>query len=253
MNKIRHPYFWEKPQMARLWETHFGGTRPFFRRLFRVAFDREHILVLKRPSDHQIAAELFWEDCSISGRKVASISSFCVKPELQRRGLGTELLEFTHEYLKQKGYSGAVLVPQDEDMYWFYHYFGYEWAGFHDSFFAKKDGTAEMTSISPEEYHRLRREYLPENGLEIAPRYFHYRSDTLAYYRGNDFICALEQGEVTECAELLGNLDAAGGIVGYFDRPHLKFYTPGTGEQDAMLLDFGGNLPGEIYLGFTPE
>lgn len=253
MNTIRHPYAWERPRMAALWQTYFGGNSSQLRRIFRLAYDREHALVLRRPGDRQIAAQLFWQDCRLAGKPAACIGGFCVRPDLQRQGLGTELLEYTHQHLKEQGCSAVVMEPQDEELFWFYHPFGYKLAGTHDSFFAKAEGKAEMIMVSPGEYHRLRREYLPENGLERPLNYFRYCSDTVAYFKGRDFVCAVQREPVPDCLELLGNRAAANGIAGYFQLPHLQFHTPGTTTQDGMLLDFCGDMPENIYLGFASE
>ena len=236
--------------MAVLWECHFGGTRRQIRRLFRTSLDKDHAMIIRRPGARQITGQVFWQDCLFCGKKVAYLYGLCVQPPLQHQGLGTELLEETHAYLKEQGYSAVVLEPQDEELFWFYHYFGYEWAGGCDSFFAKAEATVDMRAISPEEYHRLRREYLPKNGLERPLTYFKSRRKEVACYQGEDFICAVERGEPGRCLELLGNVSAAGGIAEYLGKPHLKFYTPGRAQQNLMLLDFAGDMPTDLYLGF---
>ena len=236
--------------MAALWECHFGGTRRQIRNIFRTTLDKKHAMIIHRPGDRKISGQVFWQDCLFQEKKVACLYSLCVQPPLQHQGLGTELMEAVHVHLKQQGYSAVVLEPQEEELFWFYHYFGYEWAGGYDSFFVKAEAPVDMKAISPEEYHQLRREYLPENGLERPLTYFKSRRKELACYQGEGFICAVERGEPGRCLELLGDISAAGGIAGYLGKPHMKFYTPGGEQQNLMLLDFAGDMPTDLYLGF---
>lgn len=239
--------------MADLWDICFGGDRKELLRVFRKVHDKKHTLVMKRPGDPTIAGQIFWQDCLFRGKKVAYLCSLGIDPDLRRQGLGTELMEYTLSHLKAQGYSAAVLEPQDDELFWFYHYFGFRLSGTHDAYFKKAGEPVEMWEITPEEYHRLRPEYLPEEGLELPLVFFREHSREFAYYQGEDFICTIEHGELYNCRELLGNRRAAGGIVANLGKPHLFFRTPGKDHNDVMLLDFEGCLPEDIYLGFFRE
>lgn len=237
--------------MAALWTDHFGGTQ--IRWLLCETVENDHALILRRACDRRIAGQVFWQDCLFQGKKVAHLYGLCVRRELQRQRLGTELLEKLHAHLKEQGYAAVVLEPQDEELFWFYHYFGYEWAGGCDSFFAKAEAPVDMRPLSPEEYHRLRGAYLPKNGLERPLAYFRSRRKEVSYHQGEGFLCSIERGEPGRCLELLGDISAAGGIVGCLQKPHMKFYTPGKETQDLMLLDLVGDIPTDLYLGFPLE
>ena len=253
VNKIRHPYIWEIKQMAELWQIHFGGTKRQLYHLFCTALNLKHSLIIKRPGDHRIAGQVFWYVCLLGGKKVACIFGLCVKPELQHQGLGTALMEAAHELLKREGFCAVILEPLDEDLVWFYHYFGYKMSGGYSSFFAKAGTPVNMSVISPREYHRLRRKYLPENGLELPLSYFKYRSREVTYYRGENFICAIEKDEWKQCLELLGDSSAAGGIAEFPERPHLRFTAPGDEEYTLMVLNLAGDIPSNLYSGFPLE
>ena len=155
--------------------------------------------------------------------------------------------------LTGRGYDGALLMPHDVGLRKMYGRMGYRDCCTVSEFSCDAGEAVALRPVSDAEFARLRREYLPPDGVIQEGANLSYLKCYAAFYAGGDFLLAAEHdGDSLTGMELLGNAAAAPGILGAlgFSRGH--FRTPGTALRGAMFrpLRAGADAPGYFGLIF---
>lgn len=228
-------------QLKQLWKEAFGDPDCFIDIFFETAYSPERCHFLMKEG--QLAAALYWLDCSLGERKLAYLYAVATAEAFRGRGLCRALMEDTHRYLKQQGYAGAVLVPGSEGLFRMYEGMGYKvCSGIREFECEAGEMPAPMRQLTHDEYASLRRELLPVGGVIQEGENLTYLGAQMQLYSGKDFIAALiVDGKDIHCSELLGNANAAPGIVAALGAEKGKFRTPGNEKPFAMYhpLSFG--------------
>lgn len=229
-----------------LWTECFGNEGDWIDAFFRTAFDPNHVCCLRRQG--RLAAALCWMDVSCEGRKLAYLYAIATDPAFRQQGLCRELMMKTHETLAQQGYAGAVLVPGDEGLRQMYGKMNYVNFGGILRFSAKAGESIPIRQLSPAEYGALRREYLPAGGVIQENGAMEFLASGAELYAGADFLLAMS-GDFG--LELLGNADAAPGILGALGLDSGSFRVPGE-KPFAMFRGLTGEdwQPGYFGLAF---
>ena len=107
-----------------LWEEAFGNVSGFLDQFEKYGYDPEGFRV--RTEGGECVSALYLFDCGYDGGRVAYIYGVATKKSHRGRGYSTALLEQTHEYLRKKGYAGAILVPASPGLFSFYERLGYK-------------------------------------------------------------------------------------------------------------------------------
>lgn len=236
----------ETPALRTLWTTCFENEDGWIDSFFGTAFDAAHVCGLNRQG--RLAAALCWMDVSCQGRKLAYLYAIATAPDFRRQGLCRELMKLTHEKLSEQGYAGAILVPADEGLRQMYGKMNYVNFGGIREITARAGKTCSIRQISPEEYAAARREYLPAGGVVQENGAIAYLAAGAKLYAGADFLVAMS-GDFG--VELLGNTDAAPGILGALGLQVGTFRAPGD-SPFAMFrcLTGDGWTPGYFGLAF---
>ena len=236
----------ETDALRTLWTECFGNEENWIDVFFQTAFDPTHVCCLTRRG--QLAAALCWMDTYCQGRPLAYLYAIATAPAHRRQGLCRELMGKTHDSLARQGYAGAILVPGDEGLRQMYGKMNYVNFGGIRRFCAEAGEPIPIRRLSPEEYTALRREYLPAGGVIQENGAMEFLASAAELYVGADFLLAMA-GDVG--LELLGNADAAPGILGALGLERGSFRTPG-GEPFAMFRGLTGEdwLPGYFGLAF---
>lgn len=235
--------------LKQLWQEAFGDPADFTDLFFSAGFspDRFHCI---REKGLPVSA-LYWFDCTLQGHKIAYIYGVATLKSHRGKGLAGQLLNETHSLLRKRGYAGAVLVPHGASLFDFYRKFGYETAVTATEFSCEAgDSPAELRQITTEEYARLRSSFLPEGGIELSDDMLGFLQTYCQFYAGADFllICeALPEGLWGQ--ELLGNAQAARGILLALGLSNGRFRTPGTGRDFAMWLPLQEDSPKPSWFG----
>lgn len=238
----------QHPKLRQLWKEAFGDEDAYLDIFFRTAYSPKRSRVLLQ--DSEIMAAAYWLDCSFEDKKLAYIYAVAVAPARQGMGLGTMLMEQIHRQLTLDGYAGAVLVPGNEGLFQYYRRFGYETVSHHSEFTAEKTSPVLLTKIDTERFSRLRRQYLPRNGIIQEGENLALLDALAEFYEGENFIAAVSRNGQS-CLELLGSLEAAGGIAASLELPRCSFRSPGEGSPYAMEKTLTGTpLPHGLYFGF---
>ena len=248
---IDHPTPGQVPQLLQLWKTVFGEHNGFWEMFLDTAFDAGHCRCA--CADGQAAAALFWFDCSCGGRKLAYIYAVVTHPQFRNRGLCRILLEDTHAHLVSSGYAAAMLVPEGEGLRQMYRKLGYEDCTAVSEFSCSAAGpAASLRAIGPKEYAVLRREFLPEGGVVQEGANLDFLAQQAQFYAGVDFLLAAYiDGAALSGMELLGNREAAPGIVTALGCETGSFRIPGKDKPFAMYHPLRADAPFPRYFGFA--
>ena len=197
MTEFRHSQPEDIPQLRQLWKECFGDSDAFLDSFYTLAYSPARSLVLQR--NDRILGVAYWFDCAMGSLPLAYVYAVAISPEVQGKGLGSALMEAIHRTLKEKHYSGVLLVPGDEGLRRYYTHFGYRSC----SCRPLEVCLPPLTPVSPAEYARLRRILLPENGVIQEKENLAFLSALADFFRAGAGIAALSKQDGS-CLELLG-------------------------------------------------
>ena len=150
--------------LKQLWQEAFGDDDAFLEHFFAYGFapDRCRRLTV----DGQIAAALYWFDCSYRGKPLAYLYGVATAKNHRGKGLCRILTENTHNHLKYLGYAGEILVPAEGNLFQMYEKMGYSLCASVSEFTCQAGETpVALRQVDAEEYCHLRRQFISENGV----------------------------------------------------------------------------------------
>lgn len=229
------------PRLRQLWKIAFGDEDAFLDAFFHTAFSPDRCRCILEEGE--VRAVLYWFDVSCKKQQFAYLYAVATAPAVRGRGLCRTLMEDTGKLLAAQGYSGLILVPQKEPLRQMYAKMGYTDCGSVSRFTAPAEDTP-MTfhRLSGSEYAAARRELLPPDGVVQEGENLALLSTYAFFYQGNDFLAAVTpDGDKLICHELLGNPDAAYGLVS------------ALGFREGVFCIPGSDMPFAQYLPLTPD
>ena len=233
--------------LRRIWQQAFGDSDETLDAFFAIGFspDRCHYLTEKDT----VVSALYWFDCKLDGQKLAYLYAVATDETHRGKGIARRLMTETHEILKEKGYAGAILVPGTKELFEMYEKFGYQTVStVVECSVLQGSVPVSLRQIDAAEFAHLRRQYLPAGGVVQEGATLSYLQTYSRFYAGEDFILAAStDGDTLMAWELLGNMDAAPGILQTLDLPQGRFRTPGTGRDFAMYRPLTENCPKPAY------
>lgn len=237
-------------QLKQLWNLAFGDGEEFIELFFQTAYSPDRCLYL--TENGQITAALYWLDCAYKGQKQAYIYAVATHPDHRGKGLCRQLMDKTHAILKEQGYAAALLRPADNGLRRMYRKMGYRDATCVAEFDAAAGPPVPIRKIGAEEYAVLRRKWLPEDGVLQEGASLAYLAAYTDLYAGADFLLAgaFYDGLFTGM-ELLGNRDAAPGILASLGFETGHFRCPGREIPFGMFLPLEEDAAEPGYLGLV--
>ena len=243
-----HPKIAYLPGLKALWQEAFGDEEAFIDSFFSSGFSPERCLCILK--NETVSAAAYWFDCQWGAEKVAYLYAVATAKAQRGQGLCHALLEQLHELLRQQGYAGSLLVPGEPGLERLYGSMGYRYAGGMQEQSYAAGTPLPIRQISPRTFAALRREYLPQGGVAQEGENLSFLSTMARFYAGDDFLLAT--GNTDGCLqglELLGNTDAAPGIVAALGFQEGSFRFPGK-RPFAMWRSISvGEAP--TYFGFA--
>ena len=239
------------PQLVSLWKEAFGEYDGFWELFLETAFLPDHCRCI--TEEGQAIAGLYWFDCSCAADKIAYVYAVVTDPRHRGKGLCRKLMDAVHTLLQNQGYASVMLVPADEGLREMYRKMGYEDCTTVGALSCEAGETAvEIRSIEAEEYASARRIFLPKNGVLQEGLNLTFLSAQAQLFAGTDFLLAAYlDGERLHGMELLGNPEAAPGILQALGCETGIFQIPGTEKLFAMLHKFSENAVTPNYFGFS--
>lgn len=146
-----------------------------------------------------------------------------------------------------------MLVPADQDLREMYRKMGYENCTTVGKLTcAAGESPAEIQSIGTEKYALLRRKFLPEKSVLQEGTQLPFLAAQAQLFAGADFLLAAWlDGNTLQGMELLGNTDAAPGILRALGCEQGVFQVPGRENPFAMVHKLTENAVIPSYFGFS--
>ena len=249
--RIDYPMADQLPGLSDLWTEAFG-ERAFWDTFLSGVFTADQCRCVT-VSDRVVSA-LYWFDCSCGTDRIAYLYAVATGAAYRHRGLCRALMEDTHALLKSRGYTAAMLVPENEGLRRLYEKLGYETCTTVREFTCGAgEEASDLCQIGREEYAVLRRQYLPAGGvLQEGQNLLHLETMARFWKGENVVLAAFAEGDSLHCPELLGREEDAPGIVRSFGCTRGTFRVPGKEKSFAMFRPLGrcGGVPRYFGLAF---
>lgn len=236
--------------LRRLWKQAFGDSESFLDSFFSTGYAHDRCRQIS--IGNQLAAALYWFDCSFAGKPVAYLYAVATDTVFQRQGLCRSLMADTHRHLQRLGYVAAILVPGTPSLFHFYKKIGYRTCSYMDTFTCHAGAAVPLQPINAAEYAVLRRRYLPSEGVVQEGPLLAFLQTQSSFYAGLDFVCCASlDGDVLTVPELLGNSAAAPGITAALQARLGHFRTPGNAVPFAMYYPLSDSAEPPDYFGLA--
>ena len=238
-------------ELLALWKDIFGEHDGFWELFGETGFLPDHVRRL--TVDDRLAAALYWFDVSCEGQKMAYLYAVATHPDFRGRGLCRRLMAETEAHLTANGYAGVLLVPEKPSLRQMYAKMGYqECTAVSEFSCGQGEAPAELRSVTPEAYARLRRKLLPPGGVVQEGENLRFLAAQARLYAGTGFTLAAWQDDgVLHAMELLGNTDAAPGILKALGFARGVFRTPGNAMSFSMFKALQKDAVRPQYFGFA--
>jgi len=246
--KLDYPAPSQAMELVQLWQEAFGDSKEFIEGFYCTAFSPSRARCLS--VDGKVAAAAYWMDLRMENRRYAYIYAVAVAKKHRGKGLSRVLMADIHSQLALRGYSGALLVPQDTSLRQMYGKMGYRTCTTVAEFTAQAGDTPlALKRIDRTTYSRLRRELLPPGSAMEEDESIAYLENMAFFYQGEGILlAALGHNGVLRCPELLGDPDLAPGILAALKCQEGWFRMPGGEIPFAMFLPLQEDAPVPTHL-----
>lgn len=233
-----------------LWKTAFGDTEDFLDMFFARAYAPSRCRCVL--DEDRVAAVLYWFDCTCDGQPLAYIYAVATDPAYRNRGLCRRLMADTHAHLKNLGYAGAMLLPQDPGLRRMYGTMGYESATQIREFTCEAAGDpAALRELTIAEFAKRRSMMLPPGSVIQEGENLSYLAGYAKFYEGPGFLLtAFPDGDKLIGCELLGDVAKAPAILRAFGVGSGSFRCPGADIDWGMCIPFVDDFQKPGYFGF---
>ncbi|MBO7217419.1 MAG: GNAT family N-acetyltransferase, partial [Clostridia bacterium] len=214
---FKNPTFTDMANLKNLWIEAFGDSDEFYASFLKSGFHASRCRLAEE--ENEILSALYFFDCLLEDKKIAYIYGVATKKQARNRGIAKKLLIDTHEYLKENGYYGALLVPSEKSLFPFYEKLGYKTATKNNTVTVSDNFSdpSKLKKINGEEYAALRRKYLPRGGVIQENENIEYLETLEELYCSKDFIFAAHiEGDTLYASEFLGDTAQLGNITAAF-------------------------------------
>ena len=247
---ISEPRDYQIPQLRRLWTAAFGDGDDFLDLFFSTAYAPDRCRCVSEAGE--IQSVLYWFDCALEGSKLAYIYAVATDPACRGRGLCRALMEDTLTLLRIQGYSGAVLLPQEEWLISMYAAMGFLPCTTVTEKWFPAGAAIPIRKIDYCEYAALRRDYLPAGGVIQECENLTFLATMADFYAGENFIAAAAMdGTELWCPEFLGNDTMVPGLIRTLGFSAGRARMPGSDRPFAMFCPLTKDCPTPGYFGLV--
>lgn len=215
-------------ELRTLWQEAFEDNDDYLDLFFSTAYSEKRSMAAFIGDE--LAGALYWFDCELENKKTAYIYAVATAKCHRSKGVCAALMAHTHLFLKENGYSLAILVPSEASLFTFYGKIGYKTCGFINELKPQNcAGNAQTSKVSPEEYFSLRRNFTPQASVNLIG-YYEFLDCLFDFYKGENFIfCKAKDGFFLP--EFLGNNKSLASIIA------------SLGGKSAIIRTFGNDRP----------
>ena len=239
------------PGLRKLWKEAFGDSDAFLDLFFANGFSPDRCRCM--ADGEEIAAVCYWFDIRCEGQKFAYVYAVATAKASRGQGLCRKLLADCAELLKEQGYAGILLVPQDEGLIRMYGGMGYLPAtGLNEAIWAAGDSAAPLEELSAEEYSRQRESRLPPASVLQEGAGLTFLATQAKFYAGVDFLAAVSrEPDHLRVLEYLGNTDSIPALVRALGHREATVRMPGSGHPYGMYLPLTADCKKPEYFAFS--
>lgn len=238
-------------RLRSLWKEAFGDTDAFLDLFFSLGYapDRSHFFA----EEGRVTAALYWLDVFLEDRIFAYIYAVATAKDCRGQGLCRKLMEQTAQILTEKGYEGAVLVPQDEGLRAMYGRMGYRDAAPLDEFICAAGNSAiPLREIAAEEYAVSRCSLVPDGSLQPGAEAFTFLFSLARFYAGDGLLAAVSrETEHLRILEYLGDRSQLPGLIAALGATEATVRTPGSSVPFAMYRPLSPDCCAPSYYPFA--
>lgn len=237
-------------QLRSLWKAAFGDTDAFLDIFFSTAYSPRRCRCAM--DGDQVAAALYWFDISWNNLPCAYIYAVATDPRYRGRGLCRALMDDTAGILTDRGYEGALLVPQDEGLRAMYSKMGYLPATCLDEFHcAASDHCISVQELTAPEYAAYRRIHLPAGSVIQEGKNLTFLSGIARFCKGDRCLAAVSrEQEHLRILEYLGDSYEIAPLIAALGHREATVRTPGTGTPFAMYRPLSARCARPEYFAF---
>lgn len=247
--EIRYPSEKQISGLRSLWKQAFGDTDEYMDLFFGTAFSPERSLCALNGD--KVTAAMYWLDAECGGKRIAYLYAVATDMDFRGRGLCRALTEEAHRILKERGYTGAVLVPAEPGLFIMYGKMGYRTCSSVTEWEVTEGKPIPLHPLTRDEYARCRRDRLPIGAVIQEGVTLDLLGAMVDFYSGDGvLLTAIRDGDSVWVPELLGDKAKAPGIVASLGAKKGRFRAPGEEKPFAMYCPFDGS-PAPTYLGFA--
>lgn len=245
------------PKLRLLWKEAFGDSEEFLDKFYSTAFDTKRCRIAQidniNSTESEIAAVLYWFDCTLDGQRIAYLYAVATAKEFRGEGACHKLLEDTHRHLKSLGYVGVILVPGNDNLVKLYEGCGYELCTKRSTIICTAENrNVGIREIDKTEFSSLRKEFLPPHAVIQENENIDFLETEFKFYTGNDFLLAAKTNNHKLFGiELLGDTSVAPGILSTLNCTEGTFYIPGKEEHFGMYHPLVQEIEAPSYFGFA--
>lgn len=248
--KLDHPVQAQIPALRHLWKEAFGDTDDFLDLFFSTAFAPARCRCITEGG--KALAALYWFDVTCREQRFAYIYAVATAKSARGRGLCRMLMSDTAEVLKEAGYAGILLVPQEEGLIGMYAKMGYLPAtDIGETICAAIPGNIRLAEISAREYAALRPTLLPSQAVLQEGVNMDFLARIARFYATEGLLAAISQEtEHLRILEFLGPAEYAGQLVFALGRTEATLRYPGKDRPFAMYLPLADSCQKPEYFAF---
>ena len=247
---IIHPEASHLPSLRQLWKTAFGDTDAFLDDFLSTAYAAQRCRCI--PLGDTIAAALYWLDCTCQNAKFAYLYAVATDPAHRGQGLCRALMADTIAVLKNRGYQGAILVPQQPGLIQMYAGMGFTPCSGVAEFHTMAGDAIPARAIDGAEFSNIRRTMLPPGGILQEGENLTFLQTQVTFYTGNHWLAAVAEVDgMLWCPEFLGDPAQASGLVKALGYAEGSFRMPGAERPFAMYRPLTTDCPRPGYFGFA--
>jgi predicted N-acetyltransferase YhbS len=249
---IKAPQVSNIPALRALWKDAFGDTDTVLDAFFQTAFSQKRSLCA--IIEDEIVGMLYWFDCTYSNQKIAYLYAVATHKAYRGRGICHSLMDAAHQLLKERGYAGVILVPEEPHLFSFYERIGYTICAHNSIFHTTAAGEPmEIRSISPAEYAALRKRFLPKQSVLQEGENLLFLETLADFWMGDGILFAVRKDtESLFGLELLGDVTLAPRITRTLGFKVAEFRTVGQNAPFAMFRSLSDlPLPLPTYFAFA--
>lgn len=248
---IDYPETCRYVSLWQLWQEAFQDDDTFLNGFFRTAFSPLRCRCALR--EDRVAGALYWLDCVCGGQKLAYLYAVATHPDFRGQGVCRALMADAHALLAARGYDGVLLVPDGERLRGMYAAMGYqEVTALSEFVCAAGADPVAMHAIDAEEYARCRRELLPPDSVLQEGESLRFLDSYAQFYTGLGFLLAARpEGELLRGLEILGDPEAAPGILRTLGFSQGIFRAPGAKQPFAMFRSLTPDAECPAYFAFA--